>query len=136
MSTGAPLALATASTRRTEDGERDATDNTSSIAGSKVRIGQLPHTAAKAGLGGVALTVATDLGSPALGMRALTPTLFATGRAEGISQEPEDALLRDTTVPAHPGPSDQHAEAAAVHGDAIVLSGQGLRLHADERSAS
>ena len=50
-----------------DDGERGVIVNTSSIAAFEGQIGQVAYTAAKAGIAGMTLTMARDLGS--LGIR-------------------------------------------------------------------
>jgi len=81
MSTNAPNA----------DGERGVMINTASIAAFEGQIGQVAYTAAKAGIAGMTLTMARDLG--ALGIRVMTiaPSLFATGLTAGIPGEAEKA---------------------------------------------
>ena len=53
-----------------EDEERGVVINTASIAAFEGQIGQVAYTAAKAGIAGMALTMARDLGG--LGIRAVT----------------------------------------------------------------
>ena len=61
------------------DGERGVMINTASIAAFEGQIGQVSYTAAKAGIAGMTLTMARDLG--VLGIRCMTiaPSLFDTG---------------------------------------------------------
>ncbi len=47
-----------------KDGERGVIINTASIAAFEGQIGQVAYTAAKAGIAGMSLTMARDLGSP------------------------------------------------------------------------
>src|SRR5262245_39302866 len=56
-------------TNEPEDGERGVIINTASIAAFEGQIGQVAYTAAKAGIAGMALTMARDLGS--LGIRVV-----------------------------------------------------------------
>src|SRR5258708_44407 len=53
-----------------EDGERGVIINTASIAAFEGQIGQVAYTAAKAGIAGMTLTMARDLGG--LGIRVLS----------------------------------------------------------------
>ncbi len=58
------LAAAHMSRNEPEDGERGVIINTASIAAFEGQIGQVAYTAAKAGIAGMALTMARDLGQP------------------------------------------------------------------------
>jgi NAD(P)-dependent dehydrogenase (short-subunit alcohol dehydrogenase family) len=60
-----------------ENGERGVIINTASIAAFEGQIGQVAYTAAKAGIAGMSLTMARDLGSP-IRVMAIAPSLFAT----------------------------------------------------------
>ena len=80
------LGVAHGEERANEDGERGVIINTASIAAFEGQIGQVAYTAAKAGIAGMCLTMARDLG---LGIRvnAIAPSLFATGLTAGIPDE-------------------------------------------------
>ena len=62
-----------------EDDERGVIINTASIAAFEGQIGQVAYTAAKAGIAGMALTMARDLGSLGIRVVAIAPSLFSTG---------------------------------------------------------
>src|SRR5215470_16385603 len=67
------------STNEPEDEERGVIINTSSIAAFEGQIGQVAYTAAKAGIAGMCLTMARDLGSMGIRVLAIAPSLFLTG---------------------------------------------------------
>ncbi|MCS5584356.1 MAG: SDR family NAD(P)-dependent oxidoreductase, partial [Pseudomonadales bacterium] len=77
------------------DGERGVMINTASIAAFEGQIGQVSYTAAKAGIAGMTLTMARDLGM--LGIRCMTiaPSLFDTGLTAGIPDEGALQLTKD-----------------------------------------
>ncbi|WP_280422636.1 SDR family NAD(P)-dependent oxidoreductase, partial [Nocardia carnea] len=66
------------------DGERGVIVNTASIAAFEGQIGQVAYTAAKAGIAGMALTMARDLGSVGVRVLAIAPSLFDTGILAGV----------------------------------------------------
>jgi NAD(P)-dependent dehydrogenase (short-subunit alcohol dehydrogenase family) len=67
------------STNEPEDGERGVIIDTASIAAFEGQIGQVAYTAAKAGIAGMTLTMARDLGSLGIRVMAIAPSLFSTG---------------------------------------------------------
>jgi NAD(P)-dependent dehydrogenase (short-subunit alcohol dehydrogenase family) len=81
------------------DGERGVMINTASIAAFEGQIGQVSYTAAKAGIAGMTLTMARDLG--VLGIRCMTiaPSLFDTGLTAGIPDEGALQLTKDAAFP-------------------------------------
>ena len=66
-----------------EDGERGVMINTASIAAFEGQIGQVAYTAAKAGIAGMTLTMARDLGSLGIRVLSIAPSLFSTGITKG-----------------------------------------------------
>ena len=81
------LAAAHMSKNEPEDEERGVIINTASIAAFEGQIGQVAYTAAKAGIAGMCLTMARDLGSLGIRVLAIAPSLFATGLTKGIPDE-------------------------------------------------
>ncbi|MET0158960.1 MAG: SDR family NAD(P)-dependent oxidoreductase, partial [Acidimicrobiales bacterium] len=62
-----------------EDEERGVIIDTASIAAFEGQIGQVAYRAAKAGIAGMMLTMARDLGSLGIRAVAIAPSLFSTG---------------------------------------------------------
>ena len=118
-----------------EDDERGIIINTASIAAFEGQIGQVAYTAAKAGIAGMALTMARDLGS--LGIRAVTiaPSLFATGLTAGIPEEFEAALTKDAAFPKRMGRPEEYAKLVAAIVENPMLNGGTIRLDAGQRFA-
>ena len=67
-----------------EDDERGVLINTASIAAFEGQIGQVAYTTAKAGIAGMTLTMAHDLGSLGIRVNTNAPSLFATGLTAGV----------------------------------------------------
>ena len=118
-----------------EDGERGVIIQTASIAAFEGQIGQVAYAAAKAGIAGMTLVMARDLGS--LGIRVVTvaPSLFATGLTAGIPQEFEDALTKDAAFPKRMGRPDEYAKLAVAIVENPMLNGGTIRLDAGQRFA-
>ena len=87
-----------------DDGERGVIVNTASIAAFEGQIGQVAYTAAKAGIAGMSLTMARDLGSLGIRVNTIAPSLFATGLTAGIPKDFEDTAHRRRRVPEAHGP--------------------------------
>jgi len=118
-----------------ENGERGVIVMTASIAAFEGQIGQVAYSAAKAGIAGMTLTMARDLGS--LGIRVVTiaPSLFDTGLTHGIPQAMADALTRDAAFPKRMGRPEEYALLARAILENPMLNGSTYRLDAGQRFA-
>ncbi|OBJ03581.1 SDR family NAD(P)-dependent oxidoreductase [Mycobacterium sp. 1465703.0] len=129
------LAAAHMAKNEPEDEERGVIINTASIAAFEGQIGQVAYTAAKAGIAGMCLTMARDLGSLGIRVLAIAPSLFATGLTQGIPDEFAAALTKDAAFPKRLGRPEEYAKLAAAIVDNPMLNGQCLRLDAGQRFA-
>jgi len=118
-----------------EDGERGVMINTASIAAFEGQIGQVAYTAAKAGIAGMCLTMARDLGSLGIRVNAIAPSLFATGITKGIPDEFADALTKDAAFPKRLGKPEEYARLAVAIIENPMLNGGCIRLDAGQRFA-
>jgi NAD(P)-dependent dehydrogenase (short-subunit alcohol dehydrogenase family) len=118
-----------------EDDERGVSVNTASIAAFEGQIGQVAYTAAKAGIAGMSLTMARDLGSLGIRVNAIAPSLFSTGITAGIPQEFEDALTKDAAFPKRMGRPAEYAKLALAIVENPMLNGGTIRLDAGQRFA-
>lgn len=118
-----------------EDEERGVIINTASIAAFEGQIGQVAYSAAKAGIAGMALTMARDLGSLGIRVLAIAPSLFATGATASFSEERAAPLVRDAAFPRRMGRPAEYAKLALAIVDNPMLNGQCLRLDAGQRFA-
>ncbi len=118
-----------------ENGERGVMINTASIAAFEGQIGQVAYTAAKAGIAGMSLTMARDLGS--LGIRVMTvaPSLFATGLTKGIPEEFEKNLTKDAAFPKRMGRPHEYAVLAMAIIETPMLNGSTIRLDGGQHFA-
>jgi NAD(P)-dependent dehydrogenase (short-subunit alcohol dehydrogenase family) len=118
-----------------EDEERGVIINTASIAAFEGQIGQVAYSAAKAGIAGMTLTMARDLGSLGIRVNTVAPSLFATGLTEGIPDEFADALTKDAAFPKRMGRPDEYGRLAVAIVENPMLNGGTIRLDAGQRFA-
>ncbi|MEI7915849.1 MAG: SDR family NAD(P)-dependent oxidoreductase [Mycobacteriaceae bacterium] len=116
-----------------DTGERGVIINTASIAAFEGQIGQVAYTAAKAGIAGMCLTMARDLGSLGIRVLAIAPSLFATGLTKGIPDEYAVSLTKDAAFPKRLGKPEEFAKLVYAIVDNPMLNGQCLRLDAGQR---
>ena len=129
------LAAAHMAKNEPEDEERGVIINTASIAAFEGQIGQGAYTAAKAGIAGMCLTMARDLGSMGIRVLAIAPSLFATGLTKGIPDEFASALTKDAAFPKRLGRPEEYARLVEAIVEIPMLNGQCLRLDAGQRFA-
>jgi NAD(P)-dependent dehydrogenase (short-subunit alcohol dehydrogenase family) len=118
-----------------ENGERGVIINTSSIAAFEGQIGQVAYTAAKAGIAGMSLTMARDLGSLGIRVMAIAPSLFATGLTQGIPDEMAAPLTKDAAFPKRMGRPEEYARLAQAIYETPMLNGGTIRLDGGQRFA-
>jgi NAD(P)-dependent dehydrogenase (short-subunit alcohol dehydrogenase family) len=118
-----------------EDGERGVMIDTASIAAFEGQIGQVAYTAAKAGIAGMALTMARDLGSLGIRVVVIAPSLFNTGLTEGIPDEFADVLTKDAAFPKRMGRPEEYGRLAIAIVETPMLNGSCIRLDAGQRFA-
>ncbi|GAA4663555.1 SDR family NAD(P)-dependent oxidoreductase [Gordonia humi] len=118
-----------------EDGERGVIINTSSIAAFEGQIGQVAYSAAKAGIAGMALTMARDLGPYGIRALAIAPSLFETGAVAGLPEDAVGPLVAGNAFPKRMGRPSEYAKLAAAIVENPMLNGQCLRLDAGMRFA-
>jgi len=117
------------------DGERGVMINTASIAAFEGQVGQVSYTAAKAGIAGMTLTMARDLG--VLGIRCMTiaPSLFDTGLTAGIPDEGALQLTKDAAFPRRMGQPHEFATMAIAIFECPMMNGSTIRVDAGQRFA-
>ncbi len=118
-----------------EDGERGVIIDTASIAAFEGQIGQVAYTAAKAGIAGMMLTMARDLGSIGIRSVAIAPSLFHTGITKGIPDEFAEVLTKDAAFPKRMGHPIEYARLAVAIVENPMLNGSTIRLDGGQRFA-
>jgi len=115
------------------DGERGVIVNTSSIAAFEGQIGQVAYAAAKAGIAGMSLVMARDLGSLGIRVNAIAPSLFATGASAAVPEDQVAALTKDMPFPKRMGRPEEYAKLALAIIDNPMLNGGTIRLDGAHR---
>ena len=117
------------------EGERGVMINTASIAAFEGQIGQVAYAAAKAGIAGMTLVLARDLG--ALGVRAMTiaPSLFDTGLTAGIPDNFSIQLTKDAAFPKRMGKPHEFAVMAIAIFECAMMNGSTMRVDSGQRFA-
>ena len=118
-----------------ENGERGVIINTASIAAFEGQIGQVAYTAAKAGIAGMSLTMARDLGSLGIRVMTIAPSLFETGLTKGIPAEMAIPLTKDAAFPKRMGKPEEYARLAQAIFETPMLNGGTIRLDGGQRFA-
>jgi NAD(P)-dependent dehydrogenase (short-subunit alcohol dehydrogenase family) len=118
-----------------EDGERGVMIDTASIAAFEGQIGQVAYTAAKAGIAGMMLTMARDLGSLGIRAVAIAPSLFSTGITKGIPDEFAEVLTKDAAFPKRMGHPEEYGRLVCAIVENPMLNGSCIRLDAGQRFA-
>ena len=131
----ARLAAAHMARNEPEDGERGVVISTASIAAFEGQIGQVAYTAAKAGIAGMVLTMARDMGSLGIRALAIAPSLFSTGLTQGIPDEFAEALTRDAAFPKRMGRPEEFGRLVVAIVETPMLNGSCIRLDAGQRFA-
>ncbi len=129
------LADAMSKNEPNEDGERGVILQTASIAAFEGQIGQVAYSAAKAGIAGMTLTMARDLGSLGIRVNTVAPSLFATGLTAGIPDQFAEALTKDAAFPKRMGKPDEYARLALAIIENPMLNGGTIRIDGGQRFA-
>ena len=129
------LVAAHMSRNEPEDDERGVIVNTASIAAFEGQIGQVAYAAAKAGIAGMTLTMARDLGSLGIRVLSIAPSLFSTGITKGVPEDFAAALTKDAAFPKRMGRPEEYAKLVAAIVENPMLNGSCIRLDAGQRFA-
>ena len=131
----ARLAAAHMARNEPEDDERGVIISTASIAAFEGQIGQVAYAAAKAGIAGMMLTMARDLGGLGIRALAIAPSLFSTGITQGIPDEFAAALTKDAAFPKRMGRPEEYGKLVIAIAENAMLNGSCIRLDAGQRFA-
>jgi len=117
------------------DGERGVMINTASIAAFEGQIGQVAYTAAKAGIAGMTLTMARDLGGVGIRVMTIAPSLFDTGLTRGIPEAGAIQLTKDAAFPRRMGRPEEYAVMAIAIFESAMMNGSVIRVDGGQRFA-
>ncbi len=110
------------------DGERGVIVNTASIAAFDGQKGQAAYSASKAGVAGLSLPMARDMGSLGIRVNAIAPGLFLTPMLESLGEEMMAELAKDVIFPRRLGNPEEFARLARFMVEMPYINGETVRL--------
>jgi len=110
------------------DGERGVIVNTASVAAFDGQKGQAAYAASKAGIAGMSLPMARDLGSLGIRVCAIAPGIFLTPMLEGLGEDIIAGLSADVLFPKRLGKPEEFAQLAAFIIGAAYLNAETIRM--------
>jgi NAD(P)-dependent dehydrogenase (short-subunit alcohol dehydrogenase family) len=117
------------------DGERGAIVLTASVAAYEGQIGQIPYTAAKAGIVGMTLTAARDLASRSIRVCTIAPGIMDTPLLARLREDVRASLEAGVPNPVRLGRPDEFARLACQILENGYLNGEAIRLDGAIRMA-
>ncbi len=117
----------------TKDGERGVIVNTASVAGLDGQIGQAAYSASKAGVIGMTLPIARDLGMLGIRVNTICPGVFNTEMMARGSDEMRAGLTAHAQFPERLGEPPEFASLAVHLMENGYMNGETLRIDASMR---
>jgi NAD(P)-dependent dehydrogenase (short-subunit alcohol dehydrogenase family) len=119
----------------TESGARGVIVNTASVAAFDGQIGQVAYSASKAGVAGITLPVARELGRFGIRVCTIAPGIFDTPMMAQASEEVRQSLHAQVPWPPRFGRPDEYAALARHIVENEMLNGETIRLDGGIRMA-
>lgn len=111
------------------NGQRGVIINVASIAAFEGQIGQAAYSASKAGVAGMTLPLARELGKYGVRVVTVCPGVFKTPMVEKhVSQEVLDGLLSNAAWPKRPGDPGEFAEFVLAVAGNSMMNAEVIRL--------
>ncbi len=117
------------------DGERGIIVMTASVAAFDGQIGQVAYAASKGGIVGMTLPMARELASSGIRVMTVAPGLFLTPMMQGLPQEAQESLGKQTPFPPRLGRPEEYAALVAQIFENTMLNGETIRLDGAIRMA-
>ena len=111
-----------------EQGSRGVIINTASVAAFDGQIGQAAYSASKAGVAGMTLPIARDLGPLGIRVNTIAPGVFDTPMMQGMSKEVREPLEAIVQFPKRLGLPAEFARLAMHIVDNNYINGETIRL--------
>ncbi|GAA5862350.1 hypothetical protein JCM8547_007612 [Rhodosporidiobolus lusitaniae] len=108
---------------------------TSSVSATEGQMGQVAYSSSKAGVEGLVLPMARDLGRYGIRVVCLAPSLFATSMGKNTSDKVRASLLATTLFPPRFGVADEFAQLAVQVVENGYLNGGVIRIDGGGRMA-
>jgi NAD(P)-dependent dehydrogenase (short-subunit alcohol dehydrogenase family) len=126
---------AIAATEPLEHDQRGVIINTASIAAFDGQIGQAAYSASKAGIAGLTLPAARDLGQHGIRVMTIAPGIVDTPMLAGVSDEFRSALSDGVPFPKRLATPDEYAQLAQSIIEHDYLNGETIRMDGSLRMA-
>ncbi len=110
------------------DNERGVVINTASVAAFDGQIGQAAYAASKAGVAGMTLPIARDLGRSGIRVCTIAPGIFETPMMAGAPDRVRDPLIEMVQHPKRLGEAPEYALLARQIIENPYLNGETIRL--------
>ena len=117
------------------DNERGVVINTASVAAFDGQIGQAAYAASKAGVAGMTLPIARDLGRSGIRVCTIAPGIFETPMMAGAPDRVRDPLIEMVQHPKRLGEAHEYALLARQIIENPYLNGETIRLDGGIRMA-
>ena len=118
------------------DGERGVIINPASIAAFEGQIGQAAYAASKAGVVGMTLPMARELGRFGIRVMTIAPGIFWTPMVDGMTPEVQASLTSAVPFPSRLGQVDEFADTVGFILQNRYMNGTVIRLDGAVRLAS
>lgn len=118
-----------------EDGECGVIVNTASVAAFDGQRGQAAYAASKAGIAGLSLPMARDLGRAGIRVMAVAPGIFMTPMLESLGDDIIAGLSKDVVHPKRLGTAHEFARLVQFIIEHPYLNGEVIRLDGGLRMA-
>ena len=115
--------------------ERGVIINTASVAAFDGQIGQAAYSASKAGVVGMTLPIARDLGTVGIRICTIAPGIFETPMTKMMPKKMKDALVSMKQFPKRLGKPEEFASLCGHIIENTYLNGEVIRLDAAVRMA-
>ncbi len=112
----------------TEDDERGVIINVASVAAFDGQVGQAAYSASKAGVAGMTLPIARDLGRTGIRVNTIAPGIFETPLMMGAPDKVRMPLIDMVQFPKRLGNSPEFAQLAVQIMENGYLNGETIRL--------
>ena len=117
-----------AANKPNSDGECGVIINTSSIASTDGQRGQIAYASSKAGVAGMTLPLARDLGRFGIRVVAICPGVFDTPMLKTVKEEVRDQLASSVLFPKRLGRPDEFAQLVNFLIECPYINGENIRL--------
>ncbi|MBB5189264.1 NAD(P)-dependent dehydrogenase (short-subunit alcohol dehydrogenase family) [Zhongshania antarctica] len=112
------------------NGERGVVINISSGAAFEGQVGQSAYSGSKAGINGMNIPAARELGPLGIRVNSIAPGLFGTPMVKSLDEKVQQSLIDMVEAPKRMGDMDEFAHTCAYLAENSYVNGRCLRLDA------